>query len=195
MVVVCAGSSGGSGDGAGGAARIGSANGDNGTAPGGGGSGGYYTMGTAKTGGTGGAGQVAITYAQTYTWTNSAGSAWLMAAYWTPASGPPTNIDTAVFDSTTTNTSISINMNTAGGSYSVCEIQLTGGTNRTISDSSTTVAGTLTLNGISSVALQNSSAYTLTLTNGSSAGTMNVAFGNSGQAVDITSRAASLLAR
>jgi hypothetical protein len=179
-----AGSTGSAGGGAGGTVQASSNNnGKTGTAPGGGGSGGYQLTTAGITGGVGGAGQVAITYAQTYTWIS--GSAWLTAGNWNPSSGPPTNIDTAIFDGTSSS-SPGIAMSTAGGAYSVGEIQLTGGANRTINNSSTTTAGTLTVNGINNVALQNSSTFILTFANGSSQN-MPVAFGNSGESVDITS--------
>lgn len=175
------------GGGSGGNGSSSSSTGSAGGSPGGGGGGGNAAgQNTAKLGGAGAGGKVAITYTATYTYNSSISSPWLTTLNWSP-SGPPGAIDLALFDATTTQPNIGIAMSSVSSAESVGEIQLTGGANRLITNSSGT-AGTLTLNGNpnNSIALQNSSANTLSLANGSGA-SMNVAFGNSGQAVNITS--------
>lgn len=131
-----------------------------------------------------------------FTYIGSSGGAWLTAGNWSP-SGPPGTTDVALFTTGNTATSVGINMNgttnNGANNEAVGEIQLTGGgVNRLIGNSSTSANGTLTLNGVSGVAIQNTTANSLTLqdTAGSGNKLMNVAFGAPGLAIDVTSTGA-----
>src|SRR5579871_2262830 len=61
-----------------------------------------------------------MSFAATFTWTNTAGGLWTTAANWSPSGGPPTALDTALI--------------TTSGTY-------------TVTNSGTAVASVLTLGG------------------------------------------------
>jgi fibronectin-binding autotransporter adhesin len=124
-------------------------------------------------------------HATDITWTSSSGNAWLTAGNWDSNTVPGSG-DTAIFATTAGDSIIGINMNGATNNGSnnqiVGAISLTGGEDKTIRNSSTTVNGTLTLagntvNGVSDVILRNSSTFSLTLADGTSK-TMAVALGD-----------------
>jgi autotransporter-associated beta strand protein len=85
-------------------------------------------------------------------WSSSAsGSAWLTAGNWTDSIIPgstsdTTNTDWALF-ATNTQPTVGLNMNTLGGTYYLGAIHFNNSTARNIGNSSSTAAGTLTLNG------------------------------------------------
>jgi len=119
--------------------------------------------------------------------TSTASNAWLTGGNWSGGNAPSTTA-LATFDSSSSLTSVGINMNGAvnngPNNQAVAAIELAG--SRTvalvISNSTTAVDGTLTLNGttvnsVANVIVRNNSAQALTLTNGSSRA-MNVALGS-----------------
>ncbi len=116
------------------------------------------------------------------------GSAWLTKENWNPDTAPSSS-DTAVFQDTAGSTFIGITFsnttNNGPGNQIVGAISLTGGEERTIRNTSNTLAGTLTLNGVSGALLSNSSTFGLTLDGTANSG-MNVALANSGN-ISITS--------
>ncbi len=123
-------------------------------------------------------------------WTGTGSSAaWLSTGNWQGAA-VPTAAQIADFGTANSNgNTIGINMNTAGGNQQVGAIEFlsTRTAGMTIGDSSTTVNGTLTLNGVqvnsvSNTIIRNASGQTLTLQNsptGSGTQTMSVTLGNS----------------
>ncbi|MBV9242154.1 MAG: hypothetical protein JO314_09115, partial [Acidobacteria bacterium] len=133
-----------------------------------------------------------------YTYSTSVSStAWLTTANWNGNSGHYPGVsttasgasgatdDVATFGSIAATPPIGINMNTTGGGLSLGAIDLAATTNKavTINNSSTTAAGTLTLNGATlnstaNVILANESSSALTISNGSGSGTLAIALGN-----------------
>jgi autotransporter-associated beta strand protein len=118
------------------------------------------------------------------TWSSALGSAWLTTGNWT-GGVVPTSIDVAQFGvNPTPGTTVGINMGGNSGTQSVGAIEVTTGRSLdlTITNSSSTANGILTLSGgklnsVDNVVLRNNSAQVLTLANGSSR-TMGVALGN-----------------
>ncbi|MBK9337273.1 MAG: autotransporter-associated beta strand repeat-containing protein [Lewinellaceae bacterium] len=116
-----------------------------------------------------------VGFGQTSTWTGATSGAWLTAGNWSP-SGAPSGTGAEAFININTQPTMGINMNgISGGNSSIGAIHFgsSATTARTISNSSGTVAGTMTLNGITinSIAntiIRNNSATTHTITNGGS---------------------------
>ncbi len=124
--------------------------------------------------------------AATVVWSSTAGStAWYTSGNWTPsrtATGPTVwqVTDLAQFQNAGTAVEAGINLNTASLSLGAIEVTVDRTRNLLIGNSSTTVSGTLTLNGITvnsveNVVLRNGSGSTLTLQNlqGSNNGSTN----------------------
>lgn len=120
--------------------------------------------------------------AVTYTWTGTTNSTWLTTTNWDLGSYPQVSNHVAFFN-INTQPSVGINMNTLTGALALGAINYgtSATTARTISNSSSTVSGVLTLygvtlNSISNTILWNQSGTTHTITNGSSA--LGIALGN-----------------
>src|SRR5205809_527557 len=90
-----------------------------------------------------------------------AGTAWLTVTNWVGdaafagSSSTTTNTDIATFGTLGSATTIGINMNTTVGVFYLGAIDDTGNTARSIGNSSSTVPGTLTLNGATVNAVSN----------------------------------------
>ena len=121
-------------------------------------------------------------------WSSAAGTAWLTGGNWT-GSAVPTSSQVAQFgvNPTSAATGVGINMNTAGGSQAVGAIEVTSARSNNIffGNSSTALAGVLTLNGatvnsVSSVIVRNNGTGNLTISNtqGNTTAIMGVALGN-----------------
>ncbi len=125
-------------------------------------------------------------HAGTILWSNTGGTSWLTGTNWTGNATPGTT-DVAQFGANpTTATGLGISMssptnngtaNQAVGAIEVTSARTSGGV--TIGDSSTTSAGTLTLNGatvngVNDVILRNGSSVTLTLQPTQGTGTQNM---------------------
>jgi len=120
-------------------------------------------------------------------WSSAAGSAWLTGGNWT-GSAVPTSSQVAQFGvNPTVATGVGINMNTAGGSQAVGAIEVTSARSNNIffGNSSTALAGVLTLNGatvnsVSNVIVRNNGTGNLTISNtqGNTTAIMGVALGN-----------------
>jgi autotransporter-associated beta strand protein len=118
----------------------------------------------------------------TIAWANN-NSAWLTAGNWTGGAIPGPG-DVAQFGASPTGTTVGINMGSNGGNQSVGAIEVTSAraTALSITNSSGTAPGVLTLagvtiNGTPNVILRNNSGQSLTLANGATQ-TMGVALGN-----------------
>lgn len=116
-------------------------------------------------------------------WSSAGGSAWLTAGNWTGGSIPGPG-DVAQFGANPTGTTVGINMGQNAGAQSVGAIELTStrASALSVTNSSGTTPGVLTLagvnvNGTQNVILRNNSGQTLTLANGATQ-TMGVALGN-----------------
>ncbi|MBI1369620.1 MAG: hypothetical protein GC162_13320 [Planctomycetes bacterium] len=128
--------------------------------------------------------------ASTINYSGGTNGAWLTSTNWNSGSGPvPGSGDIAAFVTGNTATAVGINMNgsTNNGANNqiVGEILLASGTtHRNIGNSSSTADGTLTLNGVSGILLQNTtSTSNLTIQNNVGGGTKNttLVFANTGQ--------------
>jgi fibronectin-binding autotransporter adhesin len=125
--------------------------------------------------------------AQAQSWSGATSGAWLTTGNWTGAvaagsSTITTDTDIAVFN-VAANATVGINMSTTSGAYYLGALDITNATARTFNNSSTTVAGVLTLNGavINSVAntiLRNTTTALMTITNGTGVGTLGLGLGN-----------------
>lgn len=127
----------------------------------------------------------AVDRVQAASYTGASNGAWLTSTNWTP-SGVPGSADEALFAPGNTATGVGIDMggatNNGAANQIVGKISLTGGANRGIGNSSTTTDGTLTLNGVGGVLIENSSTNNLTLQNTVTPGNklMSVEFANAG---------------
>ena len=121
-------------------------------------------------------------------WSSANGSAWLTGGNWT-GNAVPTSSQVAQFgvNPTSAGTGVGINMNTAGGSQAVGAIEVTSARSNNIffGNSSTALAGVLTLNGatvnsVSNVIVRNNGTGNLTISNtqGNTTAIMGVALGN-----------------
>ena len=137
-----------------------------------------------------GLGRPADSLAATVTWdggTSGAGSAWLTGTNWSPDladPGPGVN-DLGVFGTAGTVITIGINpnntTNNGAANEAIGQIQLLSGINRIFNNSSTTVDGVLTLNGIGGVMLSNATTNgSLTIANGTTKN-LGVVLGTSGE--------------
>ena len=125
--------------------------------------------------------------AHAQSWSGSSSGAWLSTGNWTGdvAAGSTTtttDTDIAVF-SVFAQPTIGINMSTTSGVYYLGAIDNTYARARTYNNSTSTVAGVLTLNGatVNSVAntiLRNSTTELMTITNGTGTGTLGLGLGN-----------------
>ena len=125
--------------------------------------------------------------AHAQSWSGSSSGAWLTVGNWTggvEAGSKTTTTDTdiAVF-SVSAQPTIGINMSTTSGVYYLGAIDNTNARARTYNNSTSTVAGVLTLNGatVNSVAntiLRNSTTELMTITNGTGSGTLGLGLGN-----------------
>lgn len=118
------------------------------------------------------------------TWTGTTSGAWLTAGNWSP-SGAPAGGTAIAFINNNTQPTMGINMNSITGTNNpigAFHFGASATTARTINNSSTTVAGTFTLNGITINSVANTiirtiSGTTHTITNGSSQA-LNIGLGN-----------------
>jgi len=103
---------------------------------------------------------------------NASNTAWISTVNWNPddtgrTGGAPTAADIAEFAGVGSGTAIGINFNgtTNNGTNAqiVGQILQSGGFNRTIGNSSTTIGGTLTIAGVGGTLISNTSSNTLTL--------------------------------
>ncbi len=116
--------------------------------------------------------------------TINTGTTWLGNTNWITDT-VPTFADNAIFDGTTTNTTTTIQMATAGGLQRVGSITIAAGNiaSRTIRNNSTTVSGALELNGVGGVLLANNDDNTEMILQNSSGTSqpMRVRLANSGE--------------
>ncbi len=124
--------------------------------------------------------------AHAQSWSGSSSGAWLTAGNWTggvaAGSTTTTDSDIAVF-SVNAQPTIGINMSTTSGVYYLGAIDNTYARARTYNNSTSTVAGVLTLNGatvnsVENTILRNTTTELMTITNGAGSGTLGLALGN-----------------
>ncbi|MEI6753037.1 MAG: T9SS type A sorting domain-containing protein [Paludibacter sp.] len=130
----------------------------------------------------------------TQTWTGTTNSTWLTSTNWSTAvpgnKTTTTNNDIAYFNNTT-QPSVGINMNTQGGSQYLGALNFgaSATTARTVSNSSSTVSGTMYFNGVnlnavSNTIIWNQSSASHTFTNGSN--TLNLGLNATDHVIQIT---------
>jgi autotransporter-associated beta strand protein len=125
-----------------------------------------------------------VGFSQVSTWTGGTSGAWLTSGNWSP-SGAPSGTGAEAYININTQPTMGVNMNgitVANSSIGAVHFDASATSNRTIQNSSGTVGGTFTLNGltinsVNNVILRNNSSANLTIQNGSN--TFNLGLGNS----------------